>query len=228
MNSIGIIGDVHGKVKQYKRIANQLDYSIQLGDMSLDYSHMRGLDSTRHKFLGGNHDNYNEYHRCPNSLGNYGERTVGGLKFFFVRGAFSIDKQNRQLQDSKRGSKTWWSQEQLSFDQLFSAASSFERLQPNIMMTHSVPTFISRKIGKPNVLRNYGFNHDTFQTNTQMIFDMMFEQHRPKLWIFGHFHQNKIIRTLDTTFICLDELSTMLIREDGHWNFLNESGNAND
>jgi hypothetical protein len=53
-----IFGDVHGNIKSYVEIANQVPCSVQLGDMGFDYGKLADLDPMRHVFVGGNHDNY--------------------------------------------------------------------------------------------------------------------------------------------------------------------------
>ena len=63
-NTINIIGDVHGKVDEYKDIISNLDYSVQIGDMAFDYSDIKIDD--HHKILLGNHDNYDFL--CPHEV----------------------------------------------------------------------------------------------------------------------------------------------------------------
>lgn len=70
MKSIRFIGDVHGNWKRYKKIINDCDTSIQVGDFGVGfiskiteqvhsnppYDHMKRGD---HRFIRGNHDNPN-------------------------------------------------------------------------------------------------------------------------------------------------------------------------
>lgn len=37
----------------------------------------------------------------------------------------------------------------------------------------------------------------------------MLEIHRPKVWVFGHYHIDKDFELNGTRFICLNELSTI-------------------
>lgn len=41
---------------------------------------------------------------------------------------------------------------------------------------------------------------------TVQAFDNMFEMHKPKLWIFGHWHHTLYKKISDTMFVCLGEL----------------------
>jgi hypothetical protein len=105
MSTLRIIGDVHGKFQDYIALTKECDYSIQVGDMGFDYSELRVLSKDDHKFIGGNHDNYDKYYGSPHALGStitigmgkdFGIATHGGLDFFFLRGGFSIDWKQRQ------------------------------------------------------------------------------------------------------------------------------------
>jgi Icc-related predicted phosphoesterase len=40
---------------------------------------------------------------------------------------------------------------------------------------------------------------------------MMFQEHQPKLWVFGHHHQSKDVQINGTRFVCLNELETMTL-----------------
>ena len=58
---IKIIGDVHSKTGDYKRLVRSMEpgqRSIQLGDMGLGFRDVRLHEmSDDHKFFSGNHDN---------------------------------------------------------------------------------------------------------------------------------------------------------------------------
>jgi len=71
---IRIIGDVHGLMSQYLDLISPVEYSVQLGDMGLDYSEIAHLGKS-HVFIPGNHDNYNH-------LPDFSLRDFGELSFF--------------------------------------------------------------------------------------------------------------------------------------------------
>ena len=77
------------------------------------------------------------------------------------------------------------------------------------MITHTCPQEIAKLIGRPGALRNFGFNPETFTTNTQLALQSCFEAHQPKLWIYGHFHQDIAFEYKGTLFVCLDEFQSM-------------------
>ena len=65
-------------------------------------------------------------------------------------------------------------------------------------MSHDCPFNILSKL--------YGIVHKEV-TITGQILDTCFEAHQPKMWLFGHHHQDKTFQIGRTTFKCLDELS---------------------
>lgn len=200
-----VIGDVHGEFHRYFRTIKEADYSLQLGDMGFFYEPLTiaKIDPEKHKFFGGNHDNYDLYSESPHALGDFGEEELGGVKFFYVRGAFSIDKKYRDFGVS------WWPEEELNREQFDAAMELYVAAKPEIMITHECPREISDLIGNPNVLREFGFDPSRFTTKTSEALQRMFEAHQPKHWIFGHFHKNWETEVNGTHFQCLNEMSTV-------------------
>lgn len=219
---IRIVGDVHGMVDKYVDLVKDCDYSLQVGDMGFDYCVLAKLDELRHRFIGGNHDNYDFYNWERHSLGDWGMANLGGFEFFFIRGAFSIDWKYRIRQEEVYGIKSWWNEEQLSLDQLNAAVDDYKLMKPEVMVTHTCPQQIARLIGNPGALKAFGFDPDTFCTNTQLALQECFEYHKPKLHIYGHFHQTRVDKVEGTTFVCLDELDYLdidcntVIMSNGH------------
>lgn len=206
-----VIGDAHGKFVNYCYIAKEAQHSLQLGDMGMDYGNLtfertkRGV-SENHKFFGGNHDNYDLYASVPYALGDWGMECIDGIDFFYARGAFSIDKDSRQIYERGTGRKIWWDQEELTADQADRCLHDYIHAKPELVITHGCPTDVSKKIGNPNVLTAFGFDPLTFVTNTQRLLQAMLEVHQPKLWLFGHFHKSWKHEVNGVNFQCLDEL----------------------
>lgn len=203
--SLTVIGDVHGEFPRYIRKAVSLPYSVQLGDMGFDYAPLGVLNPEQHKFFGGNHDNYAKYFDVPHALGNYGLTTLGGVVFFYIRGAFSIDKAFRTE------GMSWWRDEELSDEVFESALRTYRKCEPEIVITHDCPKSIADRIGEPAIVRGFGFDPDTFRTRTQDWLQKMFELHQPKRWIFGHFHKWWTQTVNGTEFQCLNELQSVEI-----------------
>lgn len=232
-----IIGDVHGKYGHYFQICENTEYSLQIGDMSYNYDSLKSVDPTKHRFFGGNHDNYsmvpvdldkddprvldpsnhyivkdqvyemNEF--PPHSLGQWGKWKIPGIgpsssnelglsgSIFFVRGAWSIDKRYRTE------GVDWFREEELNYSQSQQALDDYLAEKPDFVVTHCVPYEILSLLkldysdGKP------------IPTSTGSLLQTMFNGHRPKIWVFGHYHQNFVKEVRGTLFICLNELSVL-------------------
>lgn len=212
---IRIVGDVHGKVNEYVNLVKDCDYSVQLGDMAFDYSGLAKLDALRHKWFPGNHDNYDVLYDEPHCLGDYRMVNLGRVEFFFIRGAFSIDAKYRIQQEEVFGVRSWWAKEQLNRKEMEDALEAYKAARPDIMITHTCPRQVAKVIGNPGALRAFGFDPDTFTTHTQELLQECFDFYRPKLHIYGHFHQNRIDVIEGTKFVCLGELNCVDITSTG-------------
>lgn len=214
MKKIRIIGDLHQKYSQYLHLIKDAEYSVCVGDIGFDYKTIEHLDPSHHVWVMGNHDNYDKCFAYPQCLGNYGGFNLNGIDFYFVRGGFSIDKAWRERHRAFTGQKSYWSNEELSQKNMYDCLTHYSSVKPELVITHECPRSISNHIGNPDILREFGFNPDTFTTNTSELFEAMYKQHQPKLWIFGHYHKRKEIQEEYTKFICLPELGYCDIDKD--------------
>jgi hypothetical protein len=215
---IRIIGDAHGKIDwnilgrpSYLDLIADRDASVQLGDMGDEEAYAllgERVDPLRHRFLPGNHDDYDRL--PPHSLGDFGVAALGGVEFFFVRGAFSVDKALRL-----KSGIPWWPQEELDEAAMDRALAAYAAARPAIVLSHDCPTVVSRILGDVKVLADYGFDRDTFETRTGLLFQKMLDLHRPRLWAFGHYHRNWKLDLRGTTFRCLGELSCLDLDRTG-------------
>lgn len=189
-----IIGDVHGLKEKYLHLLRKTEYSIQLGDMGFDYDFLKSVDSERHKFFGGNHDNYNKID-VPHNLGNHGVYSIPNWgDIFFVRGAYSIDWAHRTLGVS------WWFAEELNCREAQEALEAYGKAKPNFVITHGCPTSIVQYVtGSTWVER----------TQTGNLLQAMLDIHKPQVWVFGHFHKSWRQKIVETEFICLNELECL-------------------
>ena len=210
-----VIGDVHAHYRKYMELANKAQHSVQLGDMGFDYKQIESLDSKKHCFFGGNHDNYDTYYDCEHALEDFGAKMVGPILFFYVRGAYSIDWMNRIKIEQCGGGKGWWREEELSWRDMKDCLDAYTRCRPRLVITHDCPDFLSRIIGKPYVLKNFGYNPDTFTTNTQQLLESCYRAHQPQVWIHGHFHCSYQRVEGNTLFVGLDELGCLDITKEG-------------
>ena len=127
------IGDVHGKYKEYLNKITEKEYSIQLGDFGFDYSCLKHVDTTKHKILLGNHDNYDNIPK--HSLGDFGVYELLGLKIFYIRGAYSIDKKYRIV------GRSWWENEELNYTQCNDCIQLYKNTKPDMVISHDAPYY---------------------------------------------------------------------------------------
>jgi hypothetical protein len=206
------IGDVHGKYSRYKTILNNSPHrTIQVGDMGVGFrSHVTGdfganppfdlMVEKDARFIRGNHDNpevCREHRRCiPDGMVE--DNTM------FIGGAFSIDRAARIPDFS------WWKDEEISQDRLDELVVEMQVIEPEIMVTHECPERIAALIvgSMRNLSTGGAMKMDPrFASRTRVAFDAMLEGHRPKLWLFGHWHIpfDRVVE--GTRFICLPELA---------------------
>ena len=199
-NSITLIGDLHGKYKNYHEIIREKDrhpYTLQLGDFGFKYDTLKNVDSTRHLILPGNHDNYNDCYNHSHFLGDYGYTSLNRVKFFYYRGAYSIDRQSRTV------GIDWWEDEQVTIDQFMKARELYREIKPDIFLAHDCPDFMVPQYIGPHAKR--------YENITGWALGELYKIHQPKLFIHGHYHVSKTTQYGDTKFVCLNELETYLL-----------------
>lgn len=193
---ITVIGDVHGKFSKYLSLISNLEASVQVGDFGLTYDCLDNVYPTRHVLFAGNHDAPDLIYKCPNYLGSFGCRTVNYVRFFFVSGANSIDKQYRIP------GLSWWPDEELSQQQMYEAFYKYWEEKPEIVLSHDCPTSVC--------IAMHGDNK--YPSRTDKLLEQMFSVHKPKLWIFGHHHRSWTQEIHGTKFVCLNELETFSVK----------------
>lgn len=214
-----IIGDIHAQFKAYEYAINKLnlsqkrtpadsyncrgprthlrgmDCSLQIGDFGMfthyDFSDLE--ETPNHKFIRGNHDNPELCRRHPNYLGDWGYLPKN--KIFFVGGGFSIDKAWRTP------GLDWWEDEELSTSEFHKVIESYIEIRPKIVISHECPTIIKKS------LLPVGANPTQWVSRTELALQAMFEAHKPKLWINGHYHHFKTQRVEGVKFISLGALN---------------------
>ena len=195
-----IIGDVHGHKERYLRLTEKAECSIQLGDMAFDYDFLRSTDPNKHKFFGGNHDNYDKID-VSHHLGNHGIHTIPNFgDIFFVRGAYSIDWHLRTE------GLDWWRQEELNHQEAGMAMDAYREAKPKFVITHGCPYSITGDVTSSAWIK---------RTRTGSLLQAMLEEHQPETWVFGHYHKSWSAKIGRTKFICLDELECLDFSKTG-------------
>lgn len=205
MPKLRVIGDVHGRIRDYTKLTKDCDYSVQIGDMGFKYAELDAVNPQRHVFFMGNHDRYN-LEPPLHCLGDYGPMQLGNTTpFYFVRGAASLDGPWRTI-----GLDYFPGYEEIDpimEDDLF---ESYTAAAPILMLSHDAPEVAGRVI----IEAGHGlFGPNYRPSRTSSILQRCFELHKPKLWVFGHHHVAMDMVIQGVRFQCLPELAYADIEE---------------
>lgn len=191
-----VVGDVHGKLSRYHNLIQnkQPEQSIQLGDFGFSRQHdwfLNTMDCDRHKVLFGNHDDYGYLDR-EHSLGDFSVLHKGEI--MTVRGGYSLDAARRTI------GLDWWAEEEMSFEEWNRCIDTYTQTRPSIVLSHECPTApLAQMFGHYN------------PSATSKGLQVLFEIHRPALWVFGHHHKAMRATINGTEFCCLAEVQAMYI-----------------
>ena len=209
MSEITIIGDVHGKWKEYEsKLMGIPGRSIQIGDMGMGFGGRKTLRLPGNaKWFRGNHDNPQMCREHPNYLGDYGFLPQDSL--FYIAGAWSIDRAWRTPMVS------WWPDEELNWQELDAALDLYIKSKPRFVISHEAPTCASTWL---LTMVAPGFRPEKIATTrTGQAMERMLDYHKPEKWIFGHYHIDKTFDFHGVEFKCLNELSTYVLETgNGH------------
>jgi len=222
-----IIGDVHSQIlpedvvgthaQSYSDIIAGAGYSVQVGDMGdgETYEQLNAhVDGGRHRFFPGNHDHYNRL--PPHCLGDFGPAECGGIRFFFIRGARSADREKLLQMGRDLGRILWFEEEELREDQMRQAEQAYLAARPEIVLSHDAPTDIARHAWK--FARRFKAPNPTAAfrpSGTNAFLTRLLDRHAPRLWMFGHHHHDWRYREGPTLFVCVGELSYLDIDSEG-------------
>lgn len=184
------IGDVHGKFDEYLLIASAVPESIQVGDFGIGFGDAPPELGPQHRFIRGNHDSPGE---CANLSTWIPDGTIEN-DMMLIGGALSIDVAMR-----KEG-VSWWRDEELSIRELDLLVQQYLDLKPRVMVTHECPEAVTNQLFS-------WYRDEIYPSRTRQALSSMWEQHKPELWIFGHWHASRMAIILGTKFVCLGELN---------------------
>ena len=180
------IGDIHGKIGQYLTLCDGAERSIQVGDFGYGFVDVPAIP-LQHRFIRGNHDSPLACRQSPNWIPD-GVIENGVM---YIGGAWSIDR------DFRVEGVSWWRDEECDTHFFYKAYDIVAEHKPKVMVTHDCPQSVVSTL----------FGRAAIHTRTQQALDSIWQLHKPKYWIFGHWHTNVVMQIMGTTFICLDELS---------------------
>jgi Icc-related predicted phosphoesterase len=197
------IGDVHGKFDAYEKLIRENDNTIQVGDMGVGFrSWPHGewranpphdkMVASNSLFIRGNHDNPHVCRRHSQCIQDGHFTKLDGRTTMFIGGGLSIDKDYR-IEDF-----SWWPEEQLSQPEMNRIADIYEKVKPEIMVTHECP--ITATVNIPHS------HHFDDHSRTSQFLQSLWNYHKPKIWVHGHHHVSVDHVIEGTRFICLAEL----------------------
>lgn len=201
MKTLIIIGDVHGKINSYWKLLQKYQQrykSIQVGDFGLIKAHkwfLKNMDCDKDKVCFGNHD-YTPYLDRAHSLGNF--TYMPEEKLMSIRGAWSCDKDS----DNRIEGLDWFADEEMNYQQALECFDLFAEKKPEIVVSHQCPIQIQNQF-----LASYEYP----KAVTTNLLQHCFEEHQPKLWVFGHHHKHIDETVNGTRFVCLEELEPFKI-----------------
>lgn len=158
-------------------------------------------------WVDGNHENHRYWESIPTSEWNGGKvqihplaknvihlmrgeiYTIEGKSFFVMGGANSHDKEHRVA------GVTWWEEEIPSTKELYNGLDNLEArgFKVDYILSHCIGTEIEKRILQ-----------DNWQEKDSCVlgkyFDLIADKSDFKYWLFGHYHQNIILKN---RFICL-------------------------
>jgi predicted phosphodiesterase len=198
LEKVIFIGDVHGHILRLNQKAkkNPKTTHIQVGDIGFGFFKAIKLEPNIH-FYRGNHDAPKEAKAHPRCLGDYGLIKGTHNNIYFIAGGDSIDK------DSRIEGRSWWRDEELDYETLQKVIDDVIAKRPEIIATHECPASIIQHVG----LASAHFSHPV--SRTAQALEAIFQQHKPRFWIFGHHHISWKKKIDGTQFICLAELELL-------------------
>lgn len=208
---LAFIGDVHGNERYIRSLkgyleTNEVDRVIQVGDMGILWRHSdpdecpvtQAVESLGVEwwFIDGNHDNHvNLRNRDPQITDNirYIPRgtveEIDGVRFGFLGGAYSIDK------DYRSEGLNWWPEETPTREE----AEPLMGEDLDILVTHDIPdTF------KPARYMNVGAEHEAASKPTRELIQEVVNATNPAHVFSGHWHQHNVQMVGTTKMTILD------------------------
>lgn len=211
-------GDIHGGMNDFifaLRANSESDKHIQVGDFGFGFlrqSSEKKLERIMDEFpnmrmIRGNHDDPALAKQHPKFITDgHTEITPEGVKIMYVGGAWSIDHAFRTP------GLSWWPDEELSNEEFKKVEEIYGDFKPDIMVTHDCPQYISTSLFIQTGLAMYGGAAKVFKTRTAQMFEHFhLNVHKPKVWLFGHWHHDETALIDGTQFVCAGEFSSVTV-----------------
>lgn len=224
--SIVLVGDIHGEFNTLAHLISnryklENSYIIQVGDFGMGFylpnyykTELETLDyrlgkNNNHLYaIRGNHDDPEYFKKTNNPFGyknitllqDYSELKLLDKSILLIGGAVSVDRKDRLERQRKGKSPSYW------IDEVFNIDSEFKYQKYDLVVTHTRPAVCGHYKGFANI-NDYIVDDpklkDDLIEESQKV-DILYQNTKPPVWVYGHFHQSIKSTTEDTTFRCLD------------------------
>ena len=208
-----ILGDCHGRFDRLAKISEKYPNRVltQIGDMGLGFGSKNENIPSNVRFFRGNHDNPQVCKSHSNYIKDWGQWTSPeGESCFVFGGAFSIDRDYRLRREQNGGGVSWWYDEEIFDDEIQKAYEEARGMKScDILLTHDCswdyyPLMIETNCTYNPGMRAYG---KPIQNRTAIAVQNLISILRPKIHVFGHHHNNMILKIHGRTSVNAGELS---------------------
>jgi hypothetical protein len=201
-DGIFLQGDIHGSwyahLKSIERSERLNLPHLHLGDINMGanaYDYLQDFDTRKVMCLRGNHEEHDLAIADAHFLSSYGVIRFKSWTAFYLSGAYSIDKSERE------SGVSWHHNEELTFLELMLATKLYASVKPDVIFSHEAPAGIPAQMGIKGMKFDIPF---AINSPTSQALAIMHTLHKPKHHWFGHWHQN-VIKPIDgCVFRCLD------------------------
>ena len=238
-----ITGDCHGQFMRFKNLEKTPNTAvIILGDVGLNYNlnesdlgSKKGL-TKKYPFtfycLRGNHEArpgdvpgmklvqdedvggpvwVEEEFPNIRYFTDWGMYTINGLSVLVIGGAYSVDKHYRLAQGWK-----WFSNEQLAPYEMKACMKNVAGKQIDLVLSHTCPLSL-----QPTDLFLRGLDQSTVDNSMEVWLEELAKKFEWKLWLFGHYHADRIEWPhVEQFYYEMEDLTDILIR----WKKYDETG----
>lgn len=130
-----------------------------------------------------------------------------GRRILFIGGADSIDKDDRKYRFD------WYPEELITYADI----KNLPDTKIDIVVSHTCPSWFKQGLFEKSDdwRQSDSYWLEKFRDPSCLALDAVFEQYRPKLWFFGHFHVSKTGQYKDCRWFALNKQP-----ETGWWMFL--------
>lgn len=142
---------------------------------------------------------------------DWGIYTLGEYKVAVIGGAYSVDKEYRLMCGSG-----WFEDEQLSVDEMLECTRDFMGEEVDLVLSHTCPI-----CWEPTDLFLSAIDQSSVDKSMELFLEELAKVFRWKVWIFGHYHADRIERPYVEQYYRDTEDIAFIIKR---WDIYKETG----